>query len=97
MEADFTTDNAATARLLGPGAGTFQRATRTLLASLRRKQSLRLLSDHARAVLSSAASTSNRGLCTTPDYHDAKEFVAFTGCGFITGSINERRLSANHR
>src|SRR6266480_4062918 len=59
MEADFTTDNAATARLRRAGAGTFQRATRTLFASLRRKQSRRLLSNDARAVLSSAAATSN--------------------------------------
>src|SRR5438034_4119851 len=97
MEADVSTDNAATPRLRRPGAGTFQRATRTLLATLRRKQSLRVLSNDARAIFSSAAATSNSRLCTAADYHDAKESVAFAGGGFIAGSINERRLSTNHR
>src|SRR3989442_12888242 len=97
METAFTTDNAAAARLRRARAGTFQRATRTLLAALRRKQSLRVLSNDARAVFSSAAATSNSRPCTTADCHDAKESVAFAGGGFITGSINERRFSTHHR
>src|SRR2546425_13367366 len=96
MEADFTTDNAAAARLRRPGAGTFQRATRTLPAALCRKQSLRLLSNDARAVLSCVAATSSSRFCTTADYHDAKESVAPSRGSFITGSINERRFSTHH-
>src|SRR6266849_7019049 len=97
MEADFTTDHAATARLRRPGSGTFQRAAGTLSTALRGEQSLRLLSDDARAVFSFVETTGDRRFRTTARRDDAEEPVAFAGCGFITGSINERRFSTNHR
>src|SRR5438105_14012854 len=97
METDFAFDAAFTTRLRRPGPGTFQRAAGTLSTALRGEQSLRLLSDDARAVFPFVETTGDRRFRTATRRNDAKESAALAGCDFITGSINERRLSTNHR
>src|SRR5437016_9205983 len=97
METDFAFDAAVTARLRRPGSGTFQRAAGTLSTALRGEQSLRLLSDDARAVFSFVETTGDRRFRTTTGRNDAEEFATSARGRFCTGPTNQRRLSTGDR
>src|SRR5215207_5193348 len=97
VEADVASRDALAAWLRRTRAGTFQRASRALSATVRGEQSTGLLSDDARAIFPLAATASETWNAATARRNDAEEPAAFAGSDVEYRGAGERRFSAVDR